>query len=327
MLLRGTQCSPRPWITLKGCLRGRAAYRFQTLSKCTHWKWSPLWLLCPSSWFCGWSHQLIVLFLWFWFGFHLGLGLGFGVLGLGFGFWIVLLGFYVLFHFVLFLTRNKGQHSLSFSPWFPIPNDSQCSKTVQMKQNSNKVGSDKNMCLRVNGTSRLEVAEVAFAQRAIVSMWKLWMPDTWVGIGICTLTSWEVKPFAPEDQTHDGTNSGSVCYQRHPWSVLASWPHLRGTAVMLGTISSNWQLSSGRYYWCPSEEQGIFRNSEIKHLVDFFSFPDIEDLTLHHHTKQNSKAPSFKKSIPSLVGKISPNLPNLPPDSQGRTLLYQPTNC
>lgn len=102
------------------------------------------------------------------------------------------------------------------------------------------------MWLRINETSMLEVAQVVFVQRAIVSMQKLRMPDTWVGIGICMLTSWEVKPAVQEDQTHDGTNSGSVCCQKHPWSVLVSWPNLRGTAVMVGPISSNWRLSPGR---------------------------------------------------------------------------------
>lgn len=70
--------------------------------------------------------------------------LGFGFLDFGV---VLLLGFYVLFRFVSFLIRNKGQDSLCFCPRSPLRKDSQSSKTQQMKWNSNKVGYNMNMCL------------------------------------------------------------------------------------------------------------------------------------------------------------------------------------
>ena len=146
-----------------------------------------LWMISWSS-YCfvsvGWFglvwFGLVWVWVWVWV-------LGFGVLELLC--WV----FMFCFGLVWFLTRNKGQDSLSFSPRFPLPNDQ------QMKWNSNKVGCNVNMSLRVNGTSMLEVAMVVFILRAMVSTWKLWVPDTWVGVGICTLTSWEVKPVVQED--------------------------------------------------------------------------------------------------------------------------------
>lgn len=200
----------------------------------------PMWLLCVLFFLILWmtsSSYCSVFVVWVWFVFVFEV----------WGFWVLGLFYWVLMYcFVFLLTRNKGQDSFSFSLWISLPNNSQYSKTQQIKWNSNKVGYDINVWLRINETSMLEVAQVVFVQRAIVSMQKLRMPDTWVGIGICMLTSWEVKPAVQEDQTHDGTNSGSVCCQKHPWSVLVSWPNLRGTAVMVGPISSNWRLSPGR---------------------------------------------------------------------------------
>lgn len=75
------QRSPWPSIILLSCLQGGATCRSQTLSKLAHQKLNPLWLLCSDSRFCGWSHQVIVLFLWVWVG--LGLAFGLGVLAFG----------------------------------------------------------------------------------------------------------------------------------------------------------------------------------------------------------------------------------------------------
>lgn len=198
-----------------------------------------MWLLCVLFFLILWmtsSSYCSVFVVWVWFGF------GFGV----WGFWVWGLFYWVFMFCFVFLTKYKGQDSFSFSLWISLPNNSQYSRSQQIKWNSNKVGYDMNVWLRINGTSVLEVAKVDFVWRAVVSIWKLWMPDTWVEKGICMLTSWVVNPAVQEDQTHDGTNWGSVRCQKHPWCVLVSWPHLRETAVMLGSISSNWRLSSGR---------------------------------------------------------------------------------
>lgn len=137
-----------------------------------------------------------------------------------------------------------------------------------------------NVCFRISRTSMLEVAKVVFLQRTeIVNTWKLWSMRYLGGNRYLYINLMGGQDSCSRRPSQvDGTKSGQMepsqvlCGARASLVCSVYRPHLGGTPVTLGQISSDWWLSSGRerYYWCSSEEQDIFRNSEIKHFVDFF---------------------------------------------------------